>query len=198
MNDPMATHVGQLPRGGPAPPIYQTKKDLPPTDGGDYDSILRQYQQPPGSYAPPATQPPGGVPGYGQQPAGGGAAGYDATPHYDPNPPVYDPNPPMAQYMPQAPPAQGPYEPQAQYYDPQYEQHRPPARPSKAGMLSRNKDVILITVAVFVLLFWIQPKARVMLPQFFGSNGAPNVLGMLSIGVIAGLLYRCGASYLPD
>ncbi len=64
-------------------------------------------------------------------------------------------------------------------------------------MLSQYRDVILIAVAVFVLLFWVQPKLRTSLPQLFVSGGGLNVAGMAGIGVVAGLLYRFESAYVP-
>lgn len=177
MNDPMATPVGRLPQAGPPPPAYNTKKDAPLVDQSmvSYDQILQAHQQQQSPQGPQAPQAPGA---YDQ--------GYEQA--------VYDPNPPMQQYMPTA------YEPQyaepAPYEGRHYPKHPTNAR-KDAGLVSQYKDVILIAAAVFVLLFWVQPKLRTSLPQLFGSNGGLNVAGMVSVGVVAGLLYRFGAAYAP-
>ncbi len=113
----------------------------------------------------------------------------------------------MAQYMP-PPNLRQEYEPYDQGYaydQPQQYGHRPQPHSRQdgkrknagGGLFSQYKDVIIIALAVFALLFWVQPKLRTMLPQLFGSTGGLNVAGMVSLGVVAGLLYRFGAEYLP-
>lgn len=189
MDDSMATPIGQLGSGMP-PPIYNVKKDHPPQGpAASYDEILNAMQ--PGQpNNPPASMP-----------ANTEASAYNPNSNYDPTcPPGYDPNPP-APYTQQ---------PTASYEQPQYEaptpyaypQRYPPVKPQrnsqKPGIFGQYKDVIVIASAVFFLLFWAQPKARGAIPQLFSSSGGLNVLGMLAVGVAAGLMFRVGADYLPN
>lgn len=203
MNDNMATAIGQFPPGGmgmPAPQ-YQTRQDQAPVSGNiSYDDMLNQLQpgQAPGPMmAPQDTRPVGNDPyGQYQQPPQ-----QSQTPQYNPNPydtaalPGYDPTPegfdPSSITQPQQP---YPQQPQPQYQGQQYRPQYAAAPPPSPSWWSQYKDVIMIALAVVFLLYWVQPKARAILPQLFTAQGSLNVLGMVLVGVSSGLIYRVGAS----
>lgn len=182
----MATPIGQLASGMPAP-MYNVKKDHAPQGAPvSYDEILTsmQPQQPQGQAPPPS------VPGGTDPPMYPSSADPTCPPGYDPNP--FNPAPTYAD-------AQVHYEPTHQYAYPQYpQQYQPAQNKVKPSFFGQHKEVIVIACIVFFLLFWAQPKARGTIPQLFNSTGSLNVLGMGVLAVASGLIFRVGSDYLPD
>lgn len=188
MDDSMATPVHHLNSGGMAAPMQTVKRDYP-TQGGQqsYEEILNSMQPSgAGNRQPPPTMSPTSDP----------APMYNPSVTYDPTcPPGYDPNPPGAYTHAQE---QSPYENMQYSYPPPPAVKYAPPPGKKAAVFGQYRDVILVAGAVFFLLFWAQPKARNAIPQLFSSTGGLNILGMLAVGVSAGLIFRVESEYLPN